>query len=157
MTLRVDVGIDAQRHAGHATLVRGNRSNAIQFTRRLRVNRADLVGDGRLELIARLPHAGEHDVSRLKTSAPGDVDLAPRIGVGPTAERAQQPQQRQRRVGLQRVVNRVGILGKRSVDILIGAADRAGAVNVSRGTDGLDDGEHADAVAEKTCWRGLER
>ena len=157
MTPCIDVGIDAERDASHASLRRRNRRDAIQLPCGLGVDRADFESNRRLELVARLPHTGEHDVFRGKAGPLRHVDFAPRVGIRATAERAQQTQQRQSRIGLQRVVNRVRILGKRRIDLPIGASDRFGTVDIRGRANGLDDGGHADAVAEETCWRGLER
>ena len=43
---------------------RGHRGDAIELARRFGVDRADVLRDGELELVARLADAGEHDVGR---------------------------------------------------------------------------------------------
>ena len=76
------------------------------------------------ELGRRLADAGEHDLRRNEPGAQRDVDLAAGIRVGVAAERPQQPRDRQRRVGLQRVVDRVRV-GPRTPRRLRGSARRS--------------------------------
>ena len=157
MTARVDVGIDAQRDPRHAP-ERGRRGgDPVEFTCRLRVDRADVQRNRRGELVARLADAGEDDVCRLESGTLSHPNLTQGVGVDPAAERAQQAQQRESRVGLERVVNRVRVVGKRRVDLAVRVANGVRTVHVDWRPDGLDDGAHADVVAEKTRWRGLER
>jgi len=94
MTARIDVGIDAQGHSGDATELRGHCRKAVQFARRFCVDRPDVGGNRGLELLARLANAGKDDVFRLEPGALCHLNFTPRIGVNPTAERAQEAQQR---------------------------------------------------------------
>src|SRR4030095_4889969 len=157
VTARIDVRIHAQRDPRHALLSPGDCRNAVQLPGRLRVDRADLERDRRLELVARLADASEDDVFGVEPGTPGYLNLAPGIRVDTAAKRAQQSQQRKSRVGLERVMNGVGVLGKGGVDLAESVPNRSRAVHVRGRTDGLDDGVHADAVAEETRRRGLER
>src|SRR5688572_23940819 len=63
MALGIDIWVDAEGDAGLAALRGGDCRDAIQLAGRLRVDRADAVRDRRLELVARLPHAGEDDLA----------------------------------------------------------------------------------------------
>ena len=67
---------------------------AVQFARRLCVDRPDVGGNRGLELVARLADAGKDDVFRLEPGALCHLNFTPRIGVNATAERAQEAQQR---------------------------------------------------------------
>ena len=107
--------------------------------------------DGGFELVACLADAGENDVVGPEIGSLSDLDFAPGVRVDTTAERAQQPQQGESRIGLQRIMDRVRVLGKSGVDLGEGTADRARAVHVRGRTDSLDDGVDADAVAEESC------
>ena len=81
---------------------------------RLGVDGLDAERDGPLQLVARLPDAGEDDLVGDEAGAQRDLDLADRVGVGLGAEAAEQAQEGQRRVGLQRVVDGVGHGGERA-------------------------------------------
>ena len=84
-----------------------------------------------------LADAGEDDLIGTEAAAHRDVDLAERIGVAVAAERVQQPHHRERRIGLQRVVNGVRIAVERLVERRVGGADHRGVVDVARRADGL--------------------
>jgi hypothetical protein len=85
------------------------------------------------------------------------LDFASRIGIDPAAKRAQQSHEGQRRIGLERVMDGVRVIGKRRVDLAVGLPDGPCAVHIDRSADSFDDGLHVDEVAEETCCRGLER
>ena len=59
----------------------------IELAGRLGVDRADVGGDGELELVARLADAGEDDVGGREAGAERHLDLAAGVGVGAAAER----------------------------------------------------------------------
>ena len=84
------------------------RVDALDLPFRLGVDAAQPEADGALELRVRLADAGEDDLRRREAGAQRDVDLADRVRVGGRAEAAQQPRDRQRRVGLERVVEACG-------------------------------------------------
>jgi hypothetical protein len=157
MTLRVDIGIDPYRDPRDTLLRACDGGNAIEFTRRFGVDRADALRDRVLQLLARLAHAREHDVARRKPRSLRDLDLAAGVRVGAAAERTQQPYDRQRRIRFERVMDRVRIRRERFVDRAIGFADRARAVDVGRRARVLDDRLNADAVAGKCVACRLKR
>ena len=79
------------------------------------------------------------------------------IRVDAASERTQQPCNRERRVRFECVMNRMRIAGERPVDGAVGVADGARAVDIGWSADALDDGLHADAVADETAFAGLKR
>ena len=115
MAARVDVGIDADGDARPRLPLARDRVDAIELALRLGVDRLDAEVDGLGQLRAGLADAGEHDLRRDEPGAQRDVDLAAGIRVDLAAQAAQQPHDRQRRVGLERVVHRVRIRRERLV------------------------------------------
>ena len=109
-----------------------DRGDAIELAGGFGVDGADASRDRVLELVARLADAGEDDVRRREARALRDRDLAAGVRIGAAAERAQQAYDRQRRVRLQRVMDRVRVRCERVVDGAIRFADRARAVDVGR-------------------------
>jgi hypothetical protein len=150
--LGVDVGVDAQRYARGAAGGRGHGGNAIELTRRLGVDGADVLRHREFELLACLADAGEHDVGGREAGAKRDADLAAGVGVGTAAEFAQQAQQRQRRVRLERVVYGVRVLREGRVDAGVRAADGRRAVDEDRRTDFLGDGSKRHPVAGEAVF-----
>ena len=144
----VDVGIHAQRHAHAPAVGDGELVEAIELARRFDVDGVHVEGDGAGELRRRLADAGEDDVSGGEAAAQRHVDLAHRVGVDAAAERAHQPHDGQRGVGLQRVVDGMRARAEGGIEALVGVADGAGAVDVARRADGrrhLRDGYRLDA------------
>jgi hypothetical protein len=157
MAARVDVGVDAQRHARLPLLAAGDGRDAIELAGRLGIDRADVARDREFELGARLAHAGEHHLARREAGAQRDLDLAAGVRVGAAAERAQQPCDGERRVGLQRVVDGMRIAVERAIDGRVRLPDGARTVDVERRANAIDDGADADAVAGQAARRRLER
>ena len=149
MAFRVDVRVDADGDARDASEPRGDRLEPRQLARRLDVDGLQPEGDGAFELLGRLADAGEDDLRRLESGAPRDFDLPDRVGVDGAAELAQQARDRERRVRLQRVMQRVRIAGERLVDLAVAIAERARAVDVERRPFGGGDGGQRDAVADQ--------
>ena len=135
VALRVDVGIHAERDARRRALGPGARGDAIELARRLGVDGFQAERDRAIELLAGLADAGEDDLVGDQAGAQRDLDLAARVGVGRRAEPAQQAHQRQRRVGLERVVDGVRVARERLVETLVGLADGVRVVNVDRRAD----------------------
>ncbi len=113
MALRVDVGIDAQRHPRPHVLRDGALIDPIELAGRLDVDRQQSERHRAIDLGGALADAGEHDLIGTETAAQRDVHFAKRIGVGVAAERLQEPHHGQRRIRLQRVVNGVRIAVER--------------------------------------------
>ena len=113
--------------------------DAIELAGRFDVDRQQAERDGAIDLGGALADAGEHDLIGTEAAAHRDVDFAERIRIGVAAERVQQPDDRQRRIGLERVVNRVRIAVERLVERGVGGADRAGVVDVARRAGGRSD------------------
>ena len=88
----------------------------LDLARRLHVDRPHAELDRLRQLGGRLADAGEDDLWRDEPGAQRDVDLTTRVRIGVAAERPQEPHDRERRVGLQRVMNRVRIGGEGLVD-----------------------------------------
>ena len=103
----------------------------------------------RFQLLGRLADAGEDDLRRREAGLARDLDFPDRVGVDRAAELAQQPRDRQRRVRLERVVQRVRIAAERPVDRLVALAERRGAVDVERRAFGGRDGGQRHAVADQ--------
>ena len=106
--------------------------DALELARRLGVDGLDAEVDRLRQLGVRLADAGEDDLRRDEAGAQRDVDLAAGVGVGAAAEAAQQARDRQRRVGLERVVQRVRVRRERLVDGAVARGDGRGAVDVER-------------------------
>ena len=83
--------------------------DAIELARRLDVDRQQAQRDGAIDLRRALADAREHDLIGTEPAAHRDVHLAERVGVGVAAERLQQADDRERRIGLERVMDRVRI------------------------------------------------
>ncbi len=154
MAAGVDVGIHAQRHPDARVVRHGDLVEPIEFARRLDVDGVHVEGDGAGELGRRLPDPREDDVARREPAAQGDVDLAHRIGVDAAAERAHQPDQGQRGVGLERVVDGVRAHAEGGIEPLVGVADGAGAVDVARRAEGPGHLRGGDRLHAKTA-RGM--
>ena len=147
MAARVDVRVDADGDAGARLALARDRVDAFELALRLRVDRLDAEVDGLRQLGAGLADAGEHDLRRDEPGAQRDVDLAAGIGVDLAPERPQQPDDRERRVGLERVVHRVRIRRERIVDGAVARRHRRGAVDVERRAMRGGDIDERDAVA----------
>ncbi len=87
---------------------------------------------GAVEFVARLADAREHDLRRLEPRPQRRLDLAARVRVGAGAQFPEEAQDGQRRVRLQRVVDRVRVALERRVERRVGVADEGGAVDVDR-------------------------
>ena len=101
-----------------------------------------------------LADAREHDVGRREARLAREVDLPDRIRVRSGAQLAQQPRERERRVGLERVVHAVGILAEARDDVAVALAEERRAVDVERRAFGGGDRRQRDAVADELL-RGL--
>ena len=102
-----------------------------------------------------LGDAGEDDLGRDEAGAQRDVDLAARIGVDARAEAAQQADDRQRRVGLERVMERVRVARERLVDGAVTRGDRGAAVDVERrAVGGRELGQRHAVAVSSPCCRG---
>ena len=139
VALRVDVGIDAQRDARPRALRDGALIDAIELARRLDVDRQQAQRDGAIDLGGALADAGEHDLIGAEPAAHRDVHFAERVRVGMAAERLQQADDRERRIGLERVMDGVRVAVERLVERGVGGADRAGVVDVARRAGGRGD------------------
>ena len=86
------------------------------------------------QLRRRLADTGEHNLLGDEPGTQGDVDLAARIRVRAGAKRAQQARDAERRVRLERVMERVGISAERLIDGAIACGNRSRAVDIQRST-----------------------
>jgi hypothetical protein len=87
------------------------------------------------QLVAALPYAREHDLVGAEAAVQRDIDLAHRVRVGAAAERAHEPNQGERGVCLEGVVNRMWCRAECGVELPVGRAHGLGAVHVSGGSD----------------------
>ncbi len=132
VALRVDVRIDAQRDARPGALRDGALVDAIELARRLDVDRQQAQRDGAIDLRRALPDSREHDLIGTEPATHRDVHLAERVGVGVAAERLQQADDRERRIGLERVMDGVRVAVEGAVERGVRGANRAGVVDVAR-------------------------
>ena len=88
--------------------------DAIELARRFDVDGQQAERHGAIDLRRALADAREDDLIGPEPAAHRDVHLAERVGVGVAAERVQQADDRERRVGLERVVNGVRIAVERA-------------------------------------------
>src|SRR5262249_12184845 len=146
---RVDVRVEADRDPRHAIEPLRDRFDTRQLAGGLDVDRLHAERDGAFELRRRLADAGEHDLRRVVSGSTRGLDLPHRVGVDAAAERAQQPGDRQRRVRLQRVVQRVRVAVERLVDRAVAIANRRCAVDVDRRADRRGDLGERHSVADE--------
>ena len=111
----VDVGVDANRHARHEPRPHRQRLDALELAGRFDVDRLQPERHRAFELGVRLADAGEDDVARRETGLAGQLDFPNRVRVGPGAQLAEQARDGQRRVGLERVVDAVGVVAEARV------------------------------------------
>ena len=149
MALRVDVGVDAHRHTCRPPEPRCDRLDAGELPRRLDVDRLHAERDRGLEFRHRLADAGKHDIGRLKPGFPRDLDFPHRVRVGLAAQLAQQARNRQRRIGLECVVECVRIAAEGLVDGPVPRSQRGRAVDVHGRAKGGGDGRQRHAVADE--------
>ena len=146
-------GIDPQGHAGARLAREGQAVDALELPLRLGVDRLDAQIDRLHELGFRLADAGEHDLGGDEPRPQRDVDLAAGIGVGGCPQAAQEAGDREGRVRLQRVVQRVRIRGEGLVDGPVAGGDDGRAVDVKRGAfAGGDLGERHAVAGKRTLW-----
>ncbi len=139
MALRVDVRVDADGDADWTADPCGDRLDTIQLSGRFDVDRLQPERNGAFELCGRLADAGEDNVGGSKTRSPRDVDLPNRIGIHAAAEITQCLDDAEGRIGLERIVEPVRVIGEREVELVIPIADGGGAVNVDGRTFGARD------------------
>ena len=149
MALRVDVRVDAQRHARHKSQPRRDRFDACQLPHRFDVDRLETERYGAFELGGRFADAREDDVSGGKSGFAGQLDFPNRVGVGGAAELAQRPRETERGVGLECVMEPVRIAAEGAVDRTIALAQHGGAVDVDRCPFRFSDRRQQNAVAHK--------
>ncbi len=140
MALGVDVRIHADGDASGPPQALGDRLNPRQLACRFDVDGLQPERHGAFELAARFADAGKHDVLRLESDAPRQINFPDRIRVGGAAEGLEERSNRERRVGFQRVVQRMRIPVKRVVDFPESCADVGGAVDVERRSDPIGNG-----------------
>ena len=156
MAAGVDVGVDPQRDARARLPLARQDVDALQLAFRLGVDRLDAEVDRLRQLRRGLADAGEDDLLGDEAGPQGDVDLAARVRVRAAAEPPQQPRDRQRRVRLERVVQRVRIRPERVVDRAIAADDGGGAVDVERRALGGGKVGERHAVADEGVVVSME-
>ncbi len=132
MGLRVDVRIDSQRDAGRLPLPPGLGVDLLHLALRLRVEREEARGDAGADLLVRLADAREDDPVRREPRLEAGAQLSSRHDVRSRAERREELQNREVRVGLRRVADQMRDHGERAVERVELLLDRRPAVNVDR-------------------------
>src|SRR3954468_13145640 len=103
----VDIRIDPNSDAHARATFAGQAIDSIQLSFRFGIDRLDAQIDRLREFRGSLADAGEHNLLGDETSAKRDVDLAARVRIRARAKRSEQARNSQRRVRLQRIVDRV--------------------------------------------------
>lgn len=107
--LGVDVGVDAQRHVGHAARLGGKGIDNLQLADRLAVDGHDALFDRIAELLVPLAHAGIDDAFGGETCLDGLAQLVARGAVNAQPVLADDRQQVVVVVGLDGVVDLVAV------------------------------------------------
>ena len=76
MRLGVHVEVDAQADARCALHLRGDAADAMQLALRLHVEAEDALGERKLDLVAALADAGEHDLAGIAFGCDHTLELA---------------------------------------------------------------------------------
>jgi hypothetical protein len=132
MRTGVDVGVDAHGHARAHSVCPGGAIDPLELSSGFGVDRLQTKLHGSIDLVGRLPHAGKDDIRRIETGPHGEIDLADGVRVDGTSELAQQPDDGERRIRFQRVMNPMWMARERRVQRLVRTADRLGTVDVER-------------------------
>ena len=132
MGLGVDVRIDPQGHPGLELKASGDAVDLLQFLGRLQVEQQDVRLEGRLDLLGLFAHPGIDDLPRVHPGRQRPVEFAAGDDVGPGAQPAEQPQNRQVGVGFHREADDMGKVGERSVEDLEMMRQCAGAIQIKR-------------------------
>ena len=128
----IDVRIHPQRHARACLALARQQIDPLELPFRFGVYGFDAEIDRLRQLGGRLADAGKDNLFGNEAGAQRDVDLAAGVRVRARAKAAHQPRDGERRVGLERVVQRVRIRAKCIVYHAITGGDGAGAVDVKR-------------------------
>ena len=152
MTTGVDVRIQPYRNAGHAAAASGDRFDPRQLARRLDVDRLDTECDGAFEFCRRLADAGKDDLRGGEPGLARHFDFPDRIGVGAGTEIVQHAHERQQRIRLERVVNRVRIAAERGVERAVPVPHLGSAVDVDRSA-ALSAMDASETPSQNRSWR----
>jgi hypothetical protein len=131
VALRVDVGIDPQRHARDRAMRHGALVDPFELARRFDIDGEQPHRHRAIDLADAFSHAGEDDFVRTKAASCRDLHFAQRIGIRGAAERANQADDALRRVGFQRIVNPVRAIAERIIELAVRRANRSRVVHVA--------------------------
>ena len=134
MGLGVDVRIDPQGHPGLHLQPAGDAVDLLQFLGGLQVEQQDVRLEGRLDLLGLFAHPGIDDFRRVHPGRQRPVEFAAGDDVGPGAQPAEQPQNRQVGVGLHCEADDMGELGEGGVEDPVVMGQGPGAIQIKRRT-----------------------
>ncbi len=149
--LGVNVGVDPQRGAGFCPSGRGQPREVLELGLRLDVEAGHSGGQGGVDLLVGLAHAGEDYAAHLGARLPGAVQLAARDHVEARALRRQQAEDVNVRQRLDGEADRRIQLGEGLGQAAVVVPERPGRVDVHRraglGRDPLDGHVLAEQLA----------
>ena len=126
----VDVGVDAQRHAGPLAEAGADAVEEVQLRSGLDVEEQDALPEAGHELLLGLPDPGEDDLLGVEPGPHGPVEFTPGDDVRPRPEGGEGPQHGEVPVGLDREADEVVEPGERLVELRVRPLQRSVAVDV---------------------------
>ena len=133
--LRVDVGIDAHRDAGGATLARGDRRQQFQLGFGFDVDAENVFVERKREFVRGLADAGEHDLLRRDAGGPRALEFAAGHHVGAGAELGKRLDHRLVGIRLHGVADERLHVGEGLGEDLVMPPERRGRIAIERGAD----------------------
>ena len=149
-----DIGIEANGNARPDSQGARDLIDTPDLSARFSVDGVNAKTNGQLELRPRLPDPGEHDVIWPKAGSAGDLDLSSGIGVDSTAKIPDQPRDSDGGVGLERVMNPMGVVTEPSVKLRVSVPNDPRAVHIDWRAFLLCDRRDRHAVTDGTRWGG---
>src|SRR5213593_2131405 len=107
MCSRVDIGVDAQRHARDLAMSSGARLQQLQFRLRFHIELQDAVLQAEIDLFFRLADAGEDDLVRAHPDLESSQQFAAGDDVKARSHSLEQVENCQAGVGLHRIAGEV--------------------------------------------------
>ena len=131
--LGVDVGVDAQRHVGHAPGLPGQGIDQLQLLDRLAVDGQDILLDGVAQLLVALAHTGIDDTLGVEARLDGLAELVAAGTVDTQPVFADDRQQVVVVVGLDGVVHLVTVFFRLVDDAFEGLAQQRRIIKIEGG------------------------
>ena len=135
--LGIDVGIDADRNIGGATLTGGDRGEELKLGFGFDVDAENALLDRKREFACGLADTGEHGLLRRNTRGAGAQQLALGDDVGPRAEPGKRRNHRLVGIGFHRVANQRVDVGEGVDKDLIVSLERRARVAIKGRADGV--------------------